>query len=265
MRLNAIKKREPFVYVRPSPDPRLAGLVEYWSINSKGKTISRVMISPDKDLKVIFDFDRAGGNPVPYLLGIQLKPEVLARKRPVDIISVNFLPGSFYSLFQIPADRFIGKKLPLISAIGPRAAGFYEIFTKKTLKARVQCLNSILLDLAKTKMPAPPTIICALKEIYASNGKAKVISVAKTSGLSRFGFTRLFKKWVGADPRLYSVHLCFTKASRELIDGKSVYEVMDKFGYYDQSHFIRVFKRRMGWTPTMRFKPKRHVITAQPR
>jgi len=257
---DAKKKTEPFVSGRLAPDPRLAGLVRYWSINSKGKVLFQVKRFPGEQLELMFNFERTCGKPVPYLVGAQLKSDILAKKKPVDIIGVAFLPGAFYSLFHVSGNLFCGKRLLLKSAIGPKAECFNEVFTKKTLKARVKCLDSIFLNLAKTKEPVPPMIVRALKDIYTSRGKSRVSSLAQTSGLTRFIFNSVFKKWIGVCPRLLCKHIRFRLAMKELNIGKNTADVSAQFGYVDQAHFIRQFKRRVGKTPAAYFKRQSQYV-----
>jgi len=259
MRHSLINKFRTIFNPNPVPDLNLAGLVKYWSINSAGKAVSSVMLTPDEHMDVVLDFLRTGRNRTPYLLGVLLKPEVLAKKEPVDVIGIKLLPGAFYSLFGVPAHLFLGKKCLLKSAIGSKAGCFDEVFALKTLKQRVKRLDSILLNLAKTKKPIPSVITHALTDIYASNGRIKVDSMAKAIGWTRYRFTTVFNKWIGANPRLFCKHLCFMEAVKALDAGHSMEHVIAKFGYSDQAHFIRFFKHRMGWTPRMRFMPGRYL------
>jgi len=258
MRKTTIKKTQSSYY---APDSRLAGLVKYWRIDSKGGIVSRLARVPGVYIEILFDCSSAGKK-IPYLMGIQQKPVIFLKKRPAELIGIRFLPGSFFSLFRIPANRFLGKLVPLSSVTGLKAGVFNEIFAIKTLEAKVKRLDAILLDLAKTKEPVPPVIIRAFKNIRAGNGMIDICSLAENLGLTRFKFARLFAKWAGVNPRSFCKYLCFTAAARALNEGMSVGNVVAKFGYSDQPHFINVFKRRMGWSPTKRFKRGRRIFEA---
>jgi len=76
----------------------------------------------------MFDFKSCDMENIPHLWGVHLKRIKLKFQKPVEILGIKFLPGSFYSLFRIPAYKFTGRILPLKSAIGRHAALFDGVF-----------------------------------------------------------------------------------------------------------------------------------------
>lgn len=78
------------------------------------------------------------------------------------------------------------------------------------------------------------------------------VSLAELSaaaGVSPFFLTRSFSKAYGVPPHLYLMQTRIKKAQRELIGGKRIVDVSLECGFFDQSHFSRVFLRETGMTP----------------
>jgi AraC-like DNA-binding protein len=73
--------------------------------------------------------------------------------------------------------------------------------------------------------------------------------MASIAGLSRFYFLKAFTAYYGLTPHAYQIHLRIERSLPLLRHGMSLTQVTETMGFFDQSHFIRYFKRIMGVTP----------------
>ena len=74
--------------------------------------------------------------------------------------------------------------------------------------------------------------------------------LAETACMSKYHFSRLFKRRMGISWTQHLSGLRIEKAKQLLVDGDmSVTEVCDAVGYNDLTHFARVFKKHVGVTP----------------
>jgi AraC-like DNA-binding protein len=74
--------------------------------------------------------------------------------------------------------------------------------------------------------------------------------IARTVGVSPEHLSRTFTRFVGTPVADYARQLRVQWAADELLRGnQSVAEVATRAGYFDQSHFTREFRRRIGSTP----------------
>ncbi len=69
------------------------------------------------------------------------------------------------------------------------------------------------------------------------------------TSISRFHLIRLFKQWQHLPPHAYQTLLRINYAKTELYRQRSIVEVAAEAGFYDQSHFTRMFTRVVGVTP----------------
>lgn len=80
--------------------------------------------------------------------------------------------------------------------------------------------------------------------------KLELDELAKNIFISKYYLVRKFKNEIGLTPHNFQVQRRIRKAQQLLIDSKSITEVANEVGFYDQSHFIRIFKEYLNVTPS---------------
>lgn len=82
---------------------------------------------------------------------------------------------------------------------------------------------------------------------------------AEVANMSEFHFNRLFHQMIGMSPYAYLL-FCRVKKSQELlIQGGSVTGTAYETGFFDQSHFIRLFRKHTGVTPGSFLRDNRNL------
>jgi AraC-like DNA-binding protein len=74
-------------------------------------------------------------------------------------------------------------------------------------------------------------------------------TLAKQTGMSRFRVLRVFKRRFGLPPHTYQLQLRLGLAQKSLREGLHPAQVAAEYGFVDQSHLTRHFKRLLGVTP----------------
>jgi AraC-like DNA-binding protein len=67
--------------------------------------------------------------------------------------------------------------------------------------------------------------------------------------ISKYHFIRIFKGQVGMTPYQYMLDIKMKLACEDLEYGEDILKVVDKYGFYDLSHFHKRFKKVFGVTP----------------
>jgi len=75
-------------------------------------------------------------------------------------------------------------------------------------------------------------------------------SLARLMGMSPFHFARVFTELAGTPPHRYLLRVRLAHAAARLSDGESVTGTCYSSGFSNLSHFIRVFKRAFGVSPS---------------
>jgi AraC-like DNA-binding protein len=74
-------------------------------------------------------------------------------------------------------------------------------------------------------------------------------TLARHAGVSRFQALRMFKLRYGLPPHTYQLSVRLALAQKALREGQQAAEVAAQYGFFDQSHLTRHFKRLFGVTP----------------
>ncbi len=79
--------------------------------------------------------------------------------------------------------------------------------------------------------------------------EVSIKELAQMTGMPEYGLVRTFKKHFHLPPRQYLLNLRIEQAKKLLAQRYSSTEVAYRSGFFDQSHFIRHFKKFIGITP----------------
>ena len=114
------------------------------------------------------------------------------------------------------------------------------------------CLHSILASLsAPEQAPRDPIVAHALMHIRKHFAEPlSVEDLARLTNVSAVHFTRLFRRETGRSPHEYLLLVRMNHARRLLTDTTDSIEVISELcGFASSPHFIRMFKKRNGFTP----------------
>jgi AraC-like DNA-binding protein len=144
-----------------------------------------------------------------------------------------------------------------------QAIGLNEIVTANKIRVFEEQLLSInsfqmlseitqnfLLNLLKdSRHPLPLNIIKLSQNILTYPTVNSIAQFAKENGISQKTLERYFKEFIGLSPKRFSMTIRFQNTIQALYSGISWEEIIDKLGYYDQSHFIHELKKHTGMLP----------------
>ena len=82
------------------------------------------------------------------------------------------------------------------------------------------------------------------------DGPLQISEIAEHVSLSRFYFTRLFRKETGRTPNDYLADVRIN-AAKEMLTDKilTIAEIAERCGFANTSHFTRFFREKTGQTP----------------
>ena len=143
----------------------------------------------------------------------------------------------------------------------PNAAAWVEAFfspAKSQISARpfyhLSCFYALMQEIddccfnlpSKYKRLQPA--LSALVQHYQKN--EKIAYYADLCGMSEAGFRRLFREYVGTSPVEYRNTLRLQEAKARLQSGEyTVSEAAESVGFTNLSFFIRLYKKKYGYTP----------------
>lgn len=169
-----------------------------------------------------------------------------------DTILVEFNPLGAYRLFHLPYTEVKNQIVQLPDLIGNRVEQLQtQLAEAGTLEMKLQLLQNFLLKQLEKAKPDLIYDFC-IERIAASKGLITVAQLEKETGYGARWLHKKFLEHLGSGPK----NLCeivrfkqFYQAWSTATDPKSFKGYIYEY-YYDQSHFLRAFKRFTGTTPT---------------
>jgi len=250
------------------PHPLLSPYVaKLWVFESSGRLPAeeRKLIVPNANLKMTLTYRngiaaRVGATDFVQrenglsLTGLIDGPVLLdaTEDAPTGTIIIEFNPLGTYRLFHFPLAEVKNRIVDMGDLMGHTARELQErLSNAESLEAKLQLLQYFLLKRLETGAPDPIYDYC-INQISYSRGLISMAKLEKETGYSSRWLQRKFSEHLGTSPKNLAEIVRFKQfyqaysagaASRDL---KSlIYEY-----YYDQSHFLRAFKRFTGTTPT---------------
>lgn len=111
--------------------------------------------------------------------------------------------------------------------------------------------------LARIKMVKPDLLVLrALELIYQCSGSIQIIDLCNQLNISQSPLEKRFRKVIGASPKKFASIVRFKSIINAATHLPSLTGLAYESGFYDQSHFIKEFKKFTGDTPNEFFKLK---------
>jgi transcriptional regulator GlxA family with amidase domain len=170
------------------------------------------------------------------------------------MIGVYFEPGSTSALLRVPAIELTDQVVDLDHLWGSQGARLAEDLAELDEAARVDRLESVLLDRLR-RAPAAARLridVTGLARwVRAEPASMTVNRLADAAGVSRQHLTRVFRQVIGVSPKRYCRLARFQAGLIYAGAGTRVQwaQVAAELGYADQSHMISEFRELSSLTP----------------
>jgi len=250
------------------PHPLLSPYIaKMWMFESSGRlpAMDRKLIVPNANFKLAFTcrnglVARVGDktfiqreNELTFTglidSAVMLDPQEDAQ---TDTIVIEFNPLGAYRLFHLSYAEVKNQIVEMADLIGNSAEELQsQLAEASALDLKLQLLQNFLIKRLEKAAPDPIYDYC-INRIFDSKGLISVAQLEKKTGYSSRWLHRKFSEHLGTGPKNLS----------EIVRFKQFYQVYSTdvklqnlkeyiyHYYYDQSHFLRAFKRFTGFTPT---------------
>ena len=194
-------------------------------------------------------------NPESFLVGTPTfpkEPEYITGKG--EYFVALFWIGVGFSLFPLPPSDITDKHIPLNKIFPGKAESLVkQMIHVRSFSQRVHIFERFLSEIISDSRQIPMQYKATIRTIYQESIMDLGLEKEKPfqTGFSNRHTRRIFKKYVGISPKLFKRIIRYQK-SLNLINThpkQSMAYLAAKQGYFDQSHFIKEFKRFQGMTP----------------
>jgi AraC-like DNA-binding protein len=197
------------------------------------------------------DEDETRGLPDATLAGMRTSARLMYTSKHAGIVLASFQPGAASAFFAEPLHELFGKTAALAeilpaSALESVAA---EVSDGASHQAKIAAIERLLLERLRAGT-TDRSIAAAVRTIQRAHGAVRVAELARELGLSRDRFEKRFRQAVGSSPKQLAEIVRMQRAIELYRAGASLTEVALEASYFDQSHFIREFRRFTGKAPS---------------
>jgi AraC-like DNA-binding protein len=254
-----------------TPHPLLSPhIAKMWVFESSGRlpVLDRKLIVPNANFKLAFScrnglIARVGDktfvqkeNELTFT-GLVDAPVMLDPKEDekTDTIVIEFNPLGAYRLFHLSYTEVKNQIVNMTDLIGKSADELrLRLAEAGTMNIKLQQLQSFLIKQLEKSAPDPIYDFC-INRISYTKGLISVKQLEKETCYSSRWLHRKFSEHLGTGPKNLAEIIRFKQFYEVYLSGFKSESLKDQtyhfyHYYYDQSHFLRAFKRFTGSTPT---------------
>jgi AraC-like DNA-binding protein len=236
----------------------------YWDWESSGKEeISLPKVLPGTGVELVFHYRDASfrgehlaqtiKTPRCHITHLKRSPFQLFPAKDIGFLSVRFRGGAFRHFSPYPAAEVLDTFISAEDIWGPTGAELSQrIAEADNLQHRIFLLEHYLTEFLLRFRRTEPRIDYAIHRLYYSASTLRPQDIAEELALSPRQFQRLIREAIGMGPKNFCLLTRFQQTVRELLLRKETdyLAIALDAGYFDQSHFIKEFKRFTQETPS---------------
>jgi AraC-like DNA-binding protein len=192
--------------------------------------------------------------PKVFFLRQQKRYEYIEPGQDSDILIVRLKPGAIYRLFNISPLEFSFEFKDASLSYGNEVNTLYELMAEESnVDNRVHHIESFLTERLSSMVPLVKAEVVskAIRLIMNSNGCIAVSEIGSILSVEVRSLRRYFHYQIGISVKSFIRLVKFNYIVFELIKNPTtqMLDIVTRFGYFDQTHFINDFKEIYGETP----------------
>lgn len=247
------KQSETYREILPE-SPELAGIIRcFWGSERPYRNMvekpDRTLVIPDTCVDIIYETDYTSNTATGRFCGINDSSFVACgSKEPGHLVSVFGIRFYAWAFFAFSEDSLKGT-----------ANGFYDVRSRFCRLDKILAQQLFEVDSLKEKACLVEHILLgqmaasrkqdrmeeAVGQILKSKGAVSVEGLARECLISSRQLERLFHEYMGIPPKKFCSLVRYQYLWNEIVSnsGFHILDAVSKYGYTDQSHLMREFKR----------------------
>lgn len=245
--LDSAQAFQHYTLERYEPSARLADFVEYywvvrWNIPEGQSYTTEIIPFPNVNLAI--------GTDEASITGVVTAKYVRTLTGAGAVIGVKFLPGGFHPFYKKPLERLTNQVLPARSVFAASRIKKVVALLDGTDDELVTEIERLLL----ARRPEPDGTVVAIDAIIdavrADSTIRQVQTVCEQFEISERTLQHAFKNYVGIGLKWIITRYRMQDVAHAVDSGQDDWATLAlTYGFADQAHFIREFKKVTGETP----------------
>ncbi len=230
----------------------------YWTVQFKAENSNKLhRILPDGCVDIIFDLKTPSINKSAFISELMTKYQVLDLSQNCSLFGIRFFLNTAAHFFRYPISEFKGQEVFLDDVWGNEAKFWVEdILSSTKMSEIIEKVEAKLMKfLSLNGLKTDSLLRTGLQYMVDHQGLMSIHSLSEILNYSERHISRTFKKEVGVSPKELMDIIRFQFLLKELYSSPQPHftDVALRYGYYDQSHFIKSFKQMYGMAPSYIF------------
>ena len=254
----------PFVqsrsYTEISPSAALAPYIRcFWGstepvAQEKSQADRPDIVIPDTCMDIIFNIDHTSGTVSSCFCALDERTHFLDKTNDSSITSTFAIRFYAWSAVLFADDSFAESKNRAFDTdaffFGLNKIMIPMLLSVTSLQHRVQFCSTYLIKRLDT-FRMNDDMMNVLFDMMASNGKQKIADICVRNVVSSRKLERIFNENMGISPKSMASLIRYQMLWQELCCGKNynIHDLVEKYGYFDQSHLLNEFRKRHAMTP----------------
>jgi len=226
----------------------------FWTADGQAPGHPEVLVIPDTCMDIIVRVNHTRQKIDGYLCGMQDRPFVAAAKEQqekVTSFAIRFFFWSAHLFLNCNFNEIRNLKVPLKDLGAAWTALFEPFFYQTSLTERI-CLTEAFLMKRLNQVEINADLYNSIQHLLQNCGRSPVNDICAYSSVSQRQMERLYRQYVGLPPKRVSSLIRYQNVWHEMISSPvfNIQDAVARYGYTDQAHLLKDFKRFHGITPT---------------
>ncbi|MCW7461405.1 AraC family transcriptional regulator [Leptospira limi] len=238
------------IHHRYFPNESLLYFIEhFWSVQwdlPKNETYVAETL-PYPSVHIVFE----KRNSIVY--GVQQKKFTISLSGKGSVFGIKFKPGGFYPVYLDKIAKLTNKRIPFISLFNLKEDIKMEAKLCKTTddKSKIELFESWIQNKSLKKESEIEDLNHMIDAIKSNNSILSVEQISKAHSIQIRTLQRLFREYIGVSPKWIIQQFRMQEIAERLEKDNSIHfaDFANEFGFFDQAHFNRMFKKMIGLSP----------------
>lgn len=240
----------------------------YWTSDFSPTENARLhRIIPDGCIDIIVDRKAPSFTKGAFISELMTSYEVLDLTRPQSLFGIRFFAETIHLFLRDPVSAFRGSP-PLLADLWGSEAGLLveEMMDAPGIRDMIEVVERKLRRCLHSHSSISEGLLqTSISYLYAAQGNLSIKALAETICYSERNLRRMFQHELGVSPKELSQIIRFQAMLQSLYHTPPAHltQLAYTYGYFDQPHFIKEFKRFYGLPPSQVFgaKPSMNVYS----
>lgn len=224
-------------------------IFHYWEMKTVAK-LERARehrVIPNGCVDIYFDVSRPYQS---FITGLSNRYSSVTLADEFHYVGICFVPTVAPQLYRLNGSELRNHHETLADVAPSTARYIRSTFSPGLSQQQIKELLDIhfIQEISRANFKCDPRLLRAVCDIFKTNGHLRIESDLDV-GLSTRQLRRVFDIYVGDNPKSFARTVRFQKCLRANAFQSDHENLFYDFGYYDQVHYIKEFKRLYGTTP----------------